>query len=329
MLPADVAAQVMDSSRRFAQQCATTSAQRDVFDTALRGLATWEGGPGWVFFLHLPLLVHGAISGDPDPAMPVARATTLLYLGMDILDDLADGDESEHWAGHAPAEINLVGITFVAALPQLAILEADVPADRLVVLQRTIAVAGLRMSAGQQLDLGQAGAGELTAAEVAAAAAGKTGEQCALFARLAAELAGAPARVVASYAQMAHAYGMALQVLEDCHTLFERPRSRDLSSGIRSFPIAWQLQRLVGRERDRFVDLLDQARADEDAQEQVRRELKEGGGLRASAITSELYCARARQALAAVSPREPAGADLRAMIDAKSWFTHEDRAELV
>ena len=314
-------AEVMESVRRFARDRATTPQQRDAFDRALRGLTSWADSQGWIFFVHLPLLVHGAVTGDERPAAPLATAMTALYVGMDILDDLADGDEPEHWAGWSVAETNLIGVTFVVALPQLAILEADAPAERVLLLQRTLAEAGLRMSAGQQLDLGRARADDVALADVAAAAAGKTGEQCALFARLAALLAGAPAATTDAFTRMAHAYGMALQLLEDCHTLFDGERSRDLDSGVRSYPIAWHLDRLLDDERRRFVQLLDRARVHPDAQHQVRRELRGAGALRAAAVTAEFHCARARRALADASPREPAAAGLRAMIESKSWFT--------
>jgi geranylgeranyl pyrophosphate synthase len=183
------------------------------------------------------------------------------------------------------------------------------------------------MSAGQQCDLAQAGAVDVTAAEVTGAAAGKTGEQCVLFARLGAELAGASPALVATYAEMAHAYGMALQLVEDCANLFQGPRSRDLASGIRTYPIARHLERLAGQERRRFLALLDQARTDLSAQEQVRRELKDAGILWASALITEIHCQRARRALEAAAPLEPAGSGLRAMIDAKSWFTNQYKEE--
>ena len=119
--------EVMSSVRRLARDRAVTPEQGEAFDRALRALTTWTVSPGWVFFLHLPLLVHGAVTGDERPAVPLATAMAALWVGMDILDDLADGDEPVQWAGRPAAEANLIGVTFVAALPQLAILDLDAP----------------------------------------------------------------------------------------------------------------------------------------------------------------------------------------------------------
>ena len=321
--PSESTAEVLAAASRFVQRSAATAVQRQLFETALRGLDIWAENRHWTFFIHLPLLVHGAIQGGDRPAVPLATAMTLLYVGMDILDDLADGDEREHWRGYRPAEINLAAVTFLATLTPLAMLELDAPPERLCRLQRTLARMELRMSAGQQADIVQAGTGTVTGSAVTAAAAGKTGTQCALFARLGAELAGAPPTLADTYAEMAHTYGMALQVVEDYVTLFHGERSRDLASGIRTYPIARHLERLTGQERQHFLDLLDHARTDVVAQEQVRRELIDAGIPRLCAVITEVHCQRARRALAAAGPMEPAGSALRALIDAKSWFSSQ------
>lgn len=40
--------------------------------------------------VQLPLLVHAAIAGDERPALPIAGACTLLYLGADLFDNVID-----------------------------------------------------------------------------------------------------------------------------------------------------------------------------------------------------------------------------------------------
>src|SRR5215204_5070807 len=50
--------------------------------------------------IQLPLLVHEAITGDERPALPLAGACTLLYLGADLFDNVADRELPEHWHAH-------------------------------------------------------------------------------------------------------------------------------------------------------------------------------------------------------------------------------------
>src|SRR3712207_9574578 len=57
--------------------------------------------------IQLPLLVHAAITGDEGPALPVAGACTLLYLGADLFDNLIDHELPSSWDGRDPAEGNL------------------------------------------------------------------------------------------------------------------------------------------------------------------------------------------------------------------------------
>ena len=66
-------------------------------------------------FIPLPVLVYSGLRGHEGPAIPLAAATTLLFLGIDWFDDVAAGDR--------PAEANLV----LCALAQLAIAGLDAP----------------------------------------------------------------------------------------------------------------------------------------------------------------------------------------------------------
>ncbi|HKH36813.1 MAG TPA: hypothetical protein VKA82_06540, partial [Rubrobacter sp.] len=47
--------------------------------------------------IQLPLLVHTAVAGDERPALPVAAACTLLYLGADLLDSILDHELPPSW----------------------------------------------------------------------------------------------------------------------------------------------------------------------------------------------------------------------------------------
>jgi hypothetical protein len=63
--------------------------------------------------IELPLLVHAAITGDEGPALPVAGACTLLYLGADPFDNLIDHDLSKGWESREAGEANLAAATLL------------------------------------------------------------------------------------------------------------------------------------------------------------------------------------------------------------------------
>src|SRR5918993_3503938 len=71
--------------------------------------------------IQLPLLVHAAISGDEGPALPVAGACTLFYLGADLFDSILDHELPPAWHVRDPSEASLAAITLLGALPQLSI----------------------------------------------------------------------------------------------------------------------------------------------------------------------------------------------------------------
>ncbi len=281
----------------------------------LRARAAEHGAPlAALTCVQVPLLVHAAVQGDARPAVPLAVAATLLLSGLDLLDDLMDGDLADGWCGYRPAELLLAGATLVAALPQLALGELSLPPERLVTMQRTLARAGLRISAGQQRDLRAVGRAHLSPAAAQLIAAGKSGEVLAAVAALAATLADAHPRVVAGYAALGRALGTALQLRSDCYDLFGAPRSRDLAAGARTLPLALYLRARPG-ERRAFLSLLTAARTDPAAQNAVRARLIEAGALRLTGAVIARYCARAHAVLDRLRPREPAGSNLHALID--------------
>lgn len=186
-------------------------------------------------------------------------------------------------------------------------------------MQRTLAQGLLRMAAGQHADLAMANGADTTPDAVQAAVAGKTGEEMATAAALAAHFAGAPA-AVAAYARLGRALGTAAQLGSDCRDLFGAMHSKDLASGTRTLPIALHLARLTGGERVAFLALLDAARTDAEAGRRVREALLASGALRRCAFTVELHCQRAYRAIEEAAPLEPARAALRGCIAGCSFF---------
>ena len=316
------AEEVCRRAETIARRSAATEEQRALFDTALLGLRHDAGAP-FSGPIHVPLFVHAALRGDDAPALDLAAAFALLNLGIHIIDDLGDGDLPPHWAGHRPNEIGLIASVIGCALPQLVLAELDVPPATRAALQRTLAVGLLEVAAGQQADLATAGGDRADPVAVGRSIEAKSGGRRAMYAAMAAQLAGAPEEQVAAYARLGRAIGTAAQLASDIADLFAagdgRPSS-DLTNGTRTLPIALRLNQLVGAERTAFLALLDRARTDLDAQAEVRRELLDHGVLRQCAFRLAVYQRRMLHSLDEAGAREPGRSGLRAMIDAASPF---------
>lgn len=324
-------ANVLSLAEEFAMRYLPSDAMRQLISRAFGGFraaaAEMDSECGGAPFVHLPLSVHEAITGDPEPAVPLAIATSLLYLGLDIFDDLADGDLPARWHPCPPAEINLAAATLLSALPQLAIECLPAPAETRCAMQRELAQGLLIMSGGQQQDLSAAGAHQVTSAEVEESVSRKSGGELATFVALAARLAGASERRVGLFRDMGRALGTAGQLSSDCYDLFVAPRSRDLSNGTRTLPIAIFLESQKGDARSRFVHNLREAELIQEAADEIRRALRDAGVLRRCAFVIEVYCCRARRLLDQARPHEAARRKLSEMIDKMSLYGTRTIAE--
>jgi geranylgeranyl pyrophosphate synthase len=317
------AEEVCRRAETIVRRSAASDEQRALVDTALLGLRADAGAP-FSGPIHMPLLVHAALRRDDRPAEDLAVAFALLNLSLHILDDLEDGDLPRHWVGYRPADIGLIASVVLGwALPQLVLSGMDVSSTTRAALQRTLAIGLLEAAAGQQADLAAAGTDRPDPAAVERSIGAKSGSRRAMYAAMAAQLAGASEEHVAVYTRLGRAMGMASQLASDISDLFaaddEHPSS-DLANGTRTLPIAIRLWRLPGADRAQFLALLERARTDLDAQANVRSELLEHGVLRRCLFQLEIYRQRALRCLDEASGLEPARGRLRAMIDAVSPF---------
>ncbi|HZQ34495.1 MAG TPA: polyprenyl synthetase family protein [Dehalococcoidia bacterium] len=276
--------------------------------------------PFYLSCVHVPLLVYAALRGEQESALPLAVACLFVHAGLDLLDDVMDGDLPDAWRSR-PAQAVLAGATLTGALAPLALLALPAPPRTVLALQRLLAEAGLALSAGQQGDLAAARTAQIPpGVAVAHLAERKTGAELALYAALAARLGGAKRGVGDRWTAFGRALGAARQLRTDCFDLFAAEQSRDLSAGTRTLPIALCHDALAEAERPAFLDLLRRAQRDAAAQRTIREKLVATGILQSSALVVESYCQRARDALAATGAREPAASELQAMIDDCSFF---------
>jgi geranylgeranyl pyrophosphate synthase len=264
----------------------------------------------------LPLLIYGGLRGDIEPAVPVAGALTLLGLGLDLLDDLIDRDRAmAEWGGLSDAELQLFAVGLISTLPQIILSDLDAPAATIVALHRTLARGLLRGGVGQHYDLVLLGRSDISTAEVRDCAIAKITPLAALQTALPALLADAPTVVVERCAALGESMGMARSIVSEYDDLFIAQHSRDLGIGAYTWPIAHFLNSLDGQERDAFIALLRDARADAAAQREVRQCLMAAGIVRWMLFDALVYCQRARSLVSDLGLREPAHSALNAYID--------------
>lgn len=296
--------------------------QQALLGRALDGLRAQLAGwrdptpPPW---LHLPVLLYAGLGGHSN-LVPLGAATCAVFLALDTLDDLADGDDPPWWDGCSRAQRSLAGATFLCAVPQGILAELDTSAGVRDRLQRILAEGFLRMGAGQERDLAHMEGVELTVEAVERSVAEKSGEEIGTFARLAAELAGADPGTVVRCGRLGCAAGTATQLASDCYELFQDPECRDLAHGAWTLPLAIHRSRLGEADRAGFERLLLRARAEAEAREEVRRLLREAGVLRRCAFRVEVQVQRGLRLLDELHLREPAAMDLRRMLRGASFF---------
>jgi geranylgeranyl diphosphate synthase type I len=310
-------AAAFEGAIQFVRDHAAGEAQAQLLVAALAGRPDRDPGVGdtkYRRFVRIPLAVAAAVCGDASRAQPLTVALALLHTGLDTLDDLMDGDVRPWWQEYRSAEVLLAGATLVSALPQLLIAELDAPPSTLALMQRTLAQAGMVISAGQQRDVAGAGRDDLTVADVEASVSAKSGEVHGLAAKLAAQLSGAGEAVATHYYEVGQAIGTAAQLVSDCFDIFAAPDSRDLRQGTRTLPVVLALTAMTGDERAAFQTLLHEAEAEAGARTAVRQRLLEADIVRNAAVTIEIYCRRAYAALANAGASDPAKSVLEQII---------------
>lgn len=318
---------VLAAAERFMREHADDPAQAELLAAALAKVSGHLGRaqppPFYLSCVHVPTLVYAALRGDPQPVLPLAVACLFVHAGLDLLDDVMDGDLPDAWRA-GPAQAVLAGATLSGALAPLALFELAAAPRTVAALLRLLAEGGLKLSAGQQADVATARTTAIPpGSAVARLAERKTGAEVALYAALAARLGGASRRAVERWAAFGRTLGAARQLRMDCFDLFGAAESRDLTAGVPTLPVALYHDDLEEGERPAFRNLLQRAQHDTAAHQAIREKLVASSVLQSCAVVVESYCQRAREALASSGACEPAAGELRAMIEDCSFFAAE------
>ena len=259
--------------------------------------------------------VYAAASGTTTERVDLAALTYVLWVAFDVLDDIADGDAAAKWPAFGSAELGVMATSLGAATAHelVATLTDDPPVRARLHLH--IARSLREMADGQIADLADAGREDVTLDRVAAAVAGKTGAECALFTGLGALLAGVAPERVAAFERFGTEYGIANQYATDLMELFGDDVCRDISHGTRTFPIVAHLTGLAGDERAAFLRLLDDAQHDPVAAGAVCATIGASNALRATVFQILVHLNRARTALRLAEPSDVAAPLLERFLD--------------
>jgi heptaprenyl diphosphate synthase len=170
--------------------------------------------------IALPLLVHGAYTGNPRPAAPAAVAHMLWWVTARYLDDLTDAGERTDKGDSASGLLAVVGI---ACHLCAEVLDAACPDDpaRALYLRRELSRSWHSALSGQLADL-TADPTTATCDEVLASYRGKTGAPYAMSAAMGAIFAGCDTELVDAWRGFGERFGVLRQLLND---------QRDLASG--------------------------------------------------------------------------------------------------
>jgi hypothetical protein len=268
---------------------------------------------GFVPAVHLPLLVHAGLTGAEEQALELAAACVLLEAGLCVL-DAGSSDELGGTLAHLPrALVALAATSFVSHVAEAVVLELDVEPERKLALLAQLNAGLARMSRGQLLAAKLAAQQAPSADDVEAAVCQNAGERRALYAGLAARLAGATATQLDDYQGFARAFGVAHQLHADLVDLFGEAPGRPLQALSRTLPLALALREPGAAQRER-VALLQRARHERGLRAELCARVRQSGALRGTLARKEVYCQRALRLLGTADPMAPAAEALTAAV---------------
>ena len=189
--------------------------------------------PGACFLgVDVPLAMGTALGLRGGAVEALASVGLLVWAGADLLDDLADAPETV--PGH-PARQGLVAVNALANLPQVRLAEGPWGPAIASACGVRLARGLMAMSAGQDADLAGASEGPDDPSGWEEAARGKSGEEAALHAGLAARVAALPPDRVDAWEDWGRAFGVLVQGADDLRDLVVG--GEDLRNGRASLPV--------------------------------------------------------------------------------------------
>jgi geranylgeranyl pyrophosphate synthase len=219
----------------------------------------------------LSLMVLAAITGDPEPALPVCLVSRLWWAGVDALDDLVDG-QAGRAQGLSPQEV-MVGSTACIALPQSVAGLFPVSDQIRLDWEREITRASAAAAEGQLAEQ-LAETEEPSWARAMASYRDKNGAAYARDAVMAARRATDDPAALRGWRAFGSMFGVLRQLRNDCQVTAPAD-DEDLANGVFTLELAHALENAAPDRRASLRELAGQARHDTAARDQLRRALAE------------------------------------------------------
>jgi geranylgeranyl pyrophosphate synthase len=221
--------------------------------------------------IRLPLLVHGAETGDPLPAKLISIIHLLWWAAARFLDDLADS------AASMSADPIITNKGILAAqvagihLPTRLISAAEVGPVTMTRLYSELSQGWTDAISGQLLDFDEKPA-NATLESVLLAYRGKTGAPYAMACAMAAALAGADVKRTDRWRELGGKFGVLRQLVNDQLDLVSG-RGEDLANGTATYLLAYLLQSLTAARKEECLALHSAAAKSVDVRQKFRDQM--------------------------------------------------------
>ncbi|MFD9121078.1 polyprenyl synthetase family protein [Streptomyces bottropensis] len=216
----------------------------------------------------LPLLVHAAETGTPEPAIPLAAVHVLWWTSACYLDDLADSHHGRPPAGLGTDEALLAAVLAGQALPLRIVQAQPLPHAVRNALAAEIVDCSIAAVEGQLRDL----RGDLEKASPEAVVAvyrGKSGVPFGMITAMAAILSGADTERTERWREFGAAFGVLWQLFNDQEDLLSG-RDEDLRNGTVTYLLTCAMRETPPAAQGRLAELARAARGSARARTELR-----------------------------------------------------------
>ncbi|MGW0576958.1 polyprenyl synthetase family protein [Streptomyces sp. NPDC002920] len=225
----------------------TACADAPELERAVLALLETDASSGSPFRL-LALPVHGALTGDVEPAVPVCVLSRLWWAGAEILDDVMDGQFDPRTAGLSAAAVTVASTACLTLLPQEIIVRQRFPDELKAAFGRELNRATIESADGQLADVAQDTTSDFWKRTMTGYA-GKTGAAYGRDAAMAAMLAGRTEQEVRGWRVFGRLFGVLRQTAND-RAPATAEQDADLANGTPTLLLAYALETLPPAEAE-------------------------------------------------------------------------------
>lgn len=261
----------------------------------------------------LPLLVHAAETGAPEPAVPLSAVHLLWWTSACYLDDLADNQVAGMTEGLGVNEALLAAVVGGQALPIRIVQAQPVPDAVRNALTAEIVNCWFPAVEGQLRDLRKDTEGAAREA-VVTAYRGKSGAPFAMITAMAGIWAGADSERVRLWREFGDVFGILWQLFNDQEDILSG-RNEDLLNGTVTYLLACALEEASPRARRHVLDLSGAARSSAPARQELTDLLLAPTVLRTYQNDLDTFRDEAYHILGELGGRQAPLAALRQLVD--------------